>query len=343
MDGQAIFSYSGLFPPEPSAWEKIFLGWAQPITVSPGTYNLDLTAGLAASLSDTVILKVPMNSSEYFLMENRERDVNNNGSILTIQLGDQTITKTFTKDTPGYYSYAVDSVYGVVTDVDEFDWSLPGHIDDTSDYKGGILIWHIDDNVINAKIATDQINTDINDRGVELVEANGIKEIGEKFTDILGDLVIGEGSYEDYYYKTNPGVLYTNRFDKNSRPNSNTHSGANSLIAMSGFSNSANKMSFNLAYGDSVVKPIFANSIPDLSYNFTKMTSTGKRIFIDNEYLLFASDNLGNLYPEHLFSFHAVSRPSFLLILQITFSASRFSDYYSSIFRKYYCSCFSNC
>lgn len=295
MDGQSIFAYSGLFPPEPSAWEKIFLGWAQPVTVSPGTYNINLTAGLAASIADTVILKVPINSSEYFLMENRERDVNNYGSVLTIKVGGQTITKIFTKDTTGYYSFAVDSVYGVVTDVDEFDWSLPGWITDTSNYKGGILIWHINDNVINAKIATDQINNDITDRGVELVEANGIKVIGEKFTDIFGDLVIGEGSYEDFYYKTNPGVLYTNRFDKNSRPNSNTHSGANSLIAMSGFSNSANRMSFNLAYGDSVVKPVFVDSIPNLSYNFTKMTSTGKKIFIANESRLYASDNSGNL------------------------------------------------
>jgi Secretion system C-terminal sorting domain len=295
MDGQSIFSYSGLFPPEPSAWEKIFLGWAQPVTVSPGTYNIDLTAGLYASPADTVILKVPINSSEYFLVENRERDVNSNGSTLTILLGGQTITKTFTKDATGYYSFAVDSVYGVVTDVDEYDWSLPGWITDTSNYKGGILIWHIDDNVINAKIGTDQINTDKTDRGVELVEANGIKVIGEKFTDIFGDLVIGEGSYEDYYYKTNPGVLYTNRFDKDSRPNSNTHSGANSLIAMSGFSNSANRMSFNLAYGDSVLKPVFAVSDSNLSNNFTKLTSTGNRFFIANENLLFTSDNLGNI------------------------------------------------
>src|ERR1035437_5717618 len=295
MDGQSIFSYSGLFPPEPSAWEKIFLGWAQPITVSPGTFDINLTAGLAASPTDTVILKVPINSSEYFLVENRERDVNSNGSTLTIQLGGQTITKTFIKDASGYYSFAVDSVYGVVTDVDEYDWSLPGWITDTSNYKGGILIWHIDDNVINAKIATDQINTDINDRGVELVEANGIKVIGEKFTDIFGDLVIGEGSYDDYYFSTNPGVLYKNRFDKDSRPNSNTHSGANSLIAISGFSSSANKMSFNLAYGDSVVKPVFADSIPGLINNYPRMTSTGKRIFIAEENILFASDNLGNI------------------------------------------------
>src|ERR1035437_3439599 len=297
MDGQSIFSYSGLFPPEPSAWEKIFLGWAQPVIVSPGTFDINLTAGLAASPTDTVILKVPINSSEYFLVENRERDVNSNGSTLTIQLGGQTITKTFIKDASGYYSFAVDSVYGVVTDVDEYDWSLPGWITDTSNYKGGILIWHIDDNVINAKIGTDQINTDKTDRGVELVEANGIKVIGEKFTDIFGDLVIGEGSYEDYYYSSNSGVLYKNRFDKDSSPNSNTHSGANSLIAMSGFSNSANRMTFNLAYGDSVIKQIFAVGDTNLSSKFIKLTSTGRRFYIANEDSLFSADYSGNITP----------------------------------------------
>jgi hypothetical protein len=34
MDGQSIFAYNGLFPPEPSAWEKIRLGWAEPVTVN---------------------------------------------------------------------------------------------------------------------------------------------------------------------------------------------------------------------------------------------------------------------------------------------------------------------
>ena len=42
MDGQAIFAYNGVFPPEPSAWEKIFLGWATPVTLSPGNYNVSL-------------------------------------------------------------------------------------------------------------------------------------------------------------------------------------------------------------------------------------------------------------------------------------------------------------
>ena len=35
MDGQSIFAYNGIFPPEPSAWEKIYLGWQQPVVVEP--------------------------------------------------------------------------------------------------------------------------------------------------------------------------------------------------------------------------------------------------------------------------------------------------------------------
>ncbi len=144
MDGQAIFAYNGLFPPEPSPWEKIYLGWAEPKTVNIGNnQNINLVASEAASLADTVILKVPINSSEYYLVENRNRDANKDGAIIKYVLNGDTLTKVFEKDTTGFYSYEVDSLAGVVTDVDEYDWAIPGN---------GIVIWHIDENVINRKI-----------------------------------------------------------------------------------------------------------------------------------------------------------------------------------------------
>ncbi len=261
MDPQAIFAYNGVFPPEPSAWEKIYLGWAAPVTLAPGNYNINLVTQLAASISDTTILKIPINSSEYFLVENRQRDADHNGAIITYVLGGDTLTKTFTKDETGFLSYDTDSLQGVITNVDEFDWALPGQIDDSSHYSGGILIWHIDDNIINAKIADDQINADPNNRGVNLMEASGVPEIGVQSTDIFGNTIIGEGTYQDYWYASNSATLYHNIFDDNSRPSSKSNTGANSLIAFSDFSNIGNRMSFKITYGDSLVKPIISQNV----------------------------------------------------------------------------------
>ncbi|MHB8579711.1 MAG: T9SS-dependent M6-like inactivated metalloprotease [Ignavibacteriaceae bacterium] len=261
MDGQSIFAYSGAFPPEPSAWEKIYLGWATPITINPGNFNINLATQVSASQSDTTILKVPINSTEYFLLENRQRDANHDGAKITYALGGNTYTKTFYHDTTTFMNSETDSLIGVITNVDEFDWALPGQIDDTSNYGGGILIWHIDDNVINSNLASNTVNADPTHRGVNLMEASGIPEIGQTFTDLLGNTIIGEGSYQDYWYANNSSVFYKNIFSKDTRPNSNTNAGANSLITISNFSVSSDKMSFNISYGDSLIKPIFSKQL----------------------------------------------------------------------------------
>jgi len=253
MDGQAIFAYNGIFPPEPSAWEKIYLGWRVPTEINPGNYSVNLTTGLASVPPDTSILKVPINSTEYYLVENRERDAIHDGSKITYVVNGNTLTKTFYSDTTGYYSYDVSSVNGVVTNADEFDWAVPGN---------GIVIWHIDQNIIDAKIDANQINTDKNARGVDVEEADGIQDIGVQFTTLLGDVVIGEGSADDFWYKGNPSHFYQNRFSKDTKPPAVTNSGANSLITMYDFSGISNKMNFKIKYGDSTITPIFSTALP---------------------------------------------------------------------------------
>ncbi len=285
MDGQSIFAYNGTYPPEPSAWEKIYLGWVEPVTIPPGDFDISLVANLAATLADTVILKVPLNSSEYYLIENRNRDANQDGSTVSYKIGDLVTTKTFTKDTTGYRSFDTDSLVGVIIDVDEFDWALPG---------SGILIWHIDENVINEKLASNKINTDKNRRGVRLVEADGIPDIGERFFTIFGDEVIGEGEQVDLWYSSNPSELYQNRFAKDTRPATRTNTGANSLITISDFSDIDNRMNFKITFGDSVIKPIFSeplyfnDEVAELSlssdsenYYFNLLTGNTLRVFFD--------------------------------------------------------------
>ena len=297
MDGQAIFAYNGTFPPEPSAWEKIYLGWEQPVTVQPGNYNINLVTKHASAAGDTVILKVPINSSEYFLVEDRIRDANSDGAKITYILNGLKRTKTFTKDTTGFLSYDVDSLRGVITDVDEYDWALPStvSVDNGSYYPkpgGGIVIWHIDENVIKNNIDDNKVNVDKNNRGVDVEEADGVQDIGESFHDIFGDLIIGEGYAEDFWYAGNPAQLYKNKFSKDTRPNTNTNSGANSLITFSNFSAKANRMSFKLSYGDSLIVPIAKYNLNIPSVKSLTYTPGGSEQF---SFTLLSDSSLYNL------------------------------------------------
>ncbi|MFI5407036.1 MAG: hypothetical protein ACHQ1D_11060, partial [Nitrososphaerales archaeon] len=213
-----------------------------------------------------------------------------------------TLTKTFPKDTTGYYSFSVDSLSGVIVNVDEFDWAVPGN---------GILIWHIDENVINQKIADNKVNTNKHQRGVDVEEADGVQDIGEKFYTIFGDEVIGEGLQEDFWYGSNPSPLFQDLFDKNTRPDTRTNTGANSLITMKNFSEIANTMSFNIEFGDSVIKPIFTiegihPSIRAISlaasFNETKFNFTPSGILI-----LFIYDTEGNVETVYNFTEYKTS------------------------------------
>lgn len=279
MDGQGIFAFGGTYPPEPCPWSRIFLGWAEPATVDLDNADVSLVTKLAAEIGDTVILKVPLNSSEYYLIENRNRDANDDGSTVTYIVNGITITRTFTKDTTGYQSFDVDSLAGVIIDVDEFDWAVPGN---------GILIWHIDENIINEKIAENKVNTDKKRRGVDVEEADGVQDIGEEFQTIFGDIVIGEGTDRDFWYSLNPAELYQNLFNKETRPNTRTNINANSLITIKDFSEISNRMSFKLEFGDSIVKPIFSSKlnitppVQGLSNRYPELKSFN---LVDNDYL----------------------------------------------------------
>lgn len=252
MDGQAMFTFQGIFPPEPSPWEKMFLGWEEPIELPVKNMSVNLIARHAAYIGDTTLVKIPINATEYYLIENRKRDAKKNGSTVTYKTGGQILTKTFDRDYPGYVYYNVDTLQGVILDVDEFDWALPGEDRNSKMeiFKDiGLIIWHIDERVISENYETNTINVDKFNRGVSIVEADGVQDIGEKFNTVFGDVIIGEGTKEDTWYSFNPADLYENKFGSNTKPKAVANNGANSLITMSNFSDVDNTMSFKLSYG----------------------------------------------------------------------------------------------
>lgn len=253
MDGQAIFTYGGTFPPEPSPWEKIYLGWETPVTADFVNGRITLTPSQTATALDTVILKIPMSTSEYYLVEYRNRDANKDGVTITYVSGGNILTQHFSDDEKGFYYYDVNKLRGVITDVDDFNWASPE--------DGGIVIWHIDENIISANLESNSINNDPLKRGVDVVEADGIQQIGVTVSTLLGD-VIGEAFPEDYWFKGNPGKFFKDVFGPSSRPDTRLNSGAQSLITLSNFSERGDRMSFNLKFGNDAASPALKLKMP---------------------------------------------------------------------------------
>lgn len=287
MDGQALFAYNGLFPPEPSAWEKVYLGWVTPKTLSLEDQTVNLTTYQTAAEGDDVLVKIPINSNEYYLIENRKRDANKDGITLTYKIGSSINTIRFDKDTQKFSPFGADTLIGVVIDVDEFDWALPGFLEtqsfDDPFEDVGFIIWHIDEEVIRQNIESNTINNDRSRLGVKVVEADGIFDIGEEFTTIFGETVIGEGTKQDTWYRGNPSKFYENKFNSNTKPPAVSNSGANSLIDITDISTIGNEMSFKISFK--------SNSVTKLIHKELTLDDAVKNIFgIENYIVIHAGD-----------------------------------------------------
>lgn len=256
MDGQAIFSFAGLFPPEPSAWEKYWLGWIEPITLRAGEQTVALPAvGIATaddnySRQDTVY-RVPISAQEYFLVENRNRDPLRNGQTVTYAFNGQTVVRTFARDTTGFESSDISALAGIVTDVEDLDWSLPGGVDEHGTFfDGGTLIWHIDEAVIARGLLTNGVNGNPERRGVDLEEADGPQDIGQQYAFLSAGSGTEEGTALDFWYHGNGSPVNTNEFSSTTHPDSRSNSGANSHVTINNFSDRGRHMTATVKVGD---------------------------------------------------------------------------------------------
>lgn len=281
MDGAGIFAYNGLFPPEPSAWEKYYSGWSDPFELE---YDETAPVSLPASSlrQDESIAKVSISEDEYFLIENRHRDPDNTGVTLTIRTPDGRLaTQTFTNDDYDFATLASgfeqDLIPGVVVDVDNYDFALPGGPDpgadgmkNTSDDRllnGGLLIWHIDESVIRAKPGTEGINNNPGHRAVSLMEADGAQDIGRPVAAAFSGNEIN-GTAFDFWWSGNNAtaviqgdefVLYQNRFGPDTTPSNHSNSGAGSFFELYEFSGNLPVAGFKIRR---------ANPVPEL-YDLT--------------------------------------------------------------------------
>lgn len=275
MDGAAIFSFAGVFPPQPSAWEKYWLGWLEPITLPSGTTALTLPAqgieAASATRLDTVY-RVPISGTEYYLVENRNRDPERNGQRVTSTFRGTPRIQTFPRDTAGFNAFDIESLSGVITDVEDLDWSLPGGVDeDGTFYDGGILLWHIDEAVIRGSIGSNAVNADPARRGVSVLEADGSQDIGQSY----GSFTPGSGSEQgtalDFWYSGNPSPVNKNIFNATSFPPSRTNSGALSHVTVRDFSLRGPRMTATVIRGDSAISPV--PGFPKLTGEYLSQTT----------------------------------------------------------------------
>jgi M6 family metalloprotease-like protein len=201
---------SGILPVSLDPWCKTTL-WPDGIqTVDPGHA---LSTSLRSSQLSSRVLKVPLGSDEYLLVENRQADLNGDNSIYL----DRDSTSSVILG-PGLSSTDPSDSLGNK----EYDFLLPGQ---------GVLMWHIDETVICTPLNDSTytcgpnanpdlgVNSNPERRGVRLMEADGIADIGNPNSAYFF------GSPFDPYFVGNH-----TRLDDDTNPSAKTNDGARSHV-----------------------------------------------------------------------------------------------------------------
>ncbi|MFQ5570967.1 MAG: hypothetical protein ACE5G0_14910 [Rhodothermales bacterium] len=254
MDPLGIFAYNGLFPPEPSAWTKYFLGWVEPLDLR-GNEPISVTLPAAGLQESPAVARAPVSPVEYFLVENRHRDPEGDGLVLRIWQGGQIVEQRVQNGDEDFTRFNIEGFTGgVVVGVDTYDWALPGGVDEDGNIlNGGILIWHIDERRLEAGLQNGGVNTDPERRAIDLEEADSAQDLGFPPDNPLGPAA-DQGTPFDFYFLDNPITtitatgqriqLYENRFGPGTVPNSNSNEGGSSFVVLEDFSAPGSEMTF---------------------------------------------------------------------------------------------------
>ncbi|NGP75886.1 T9SS type A sorting domain-containing protein [Balneolaceae bacterium YR4-1] len=321
MDGESFFSYRGLFPPYPSAWERIQLGWDDAFTITSTQPSGKVQLSAASENVMNSIARYNLSSEEYFLLENRHRDPENDGATISIRQPDGTLVQqtfsntnqTITDQEAGFEDLFTP---GVLVDIDNLEWSLPGGLDIGADEEagtaddrflnGGILIWHIDEAVIRSELDRQRVNADPERRGVDLEEADGAQDIGEAAGSNFSNQ--GRGWAFDFWWRGNNASvitlqgdtlrLYENRFSIDTRPSNESNSGARSYFEFYDFSENLPTASFRFRpVANEVIQPV----------SLTEETVPNQSVYIDS------NDSYRTHYPSEL-AIYTAQTDTFLII-----------------------------
>ena len=203
MDFAGYSSGNGFFPTAPSAWHRQYLGWDIATLAQMGLNSTQksyiIGPALDASTSHPRIIKVPISQKEYFLIEYRHRAskddikvINSKDREFSVHADsiEQLFLDTLCNDKGKQCQPNSSQAEGVFKSAENFDLSLPG---------SGILVWHINEWLIDELIETGFINKRLEQsgdhfKGISLIEADGVLTMGKEFKNALGQPSFDFGS-----------------------------------------------------------------------------------------------------------------------------------------------------
>lgn len=233
-----LFNGDGLLPALPSAWTRLQAGWETAIDIQYALQD-EFTVYSTLSAHPEKIYRIPINDSEYFLIENRYCGKLSFDSLQyelsynrPQRANAREVLQTYLSDQVAF------SPRGVLIDVENPDIGLPG---------SGCLLWHIDEKIINANRQENRINADPEHRGVDLEEADGSQDIGQAYDFLSPGYGSEIGWRLDMWYAENSAPVFKNIFSVSSQPNSRSYyHWANSHIQIFDFSSPDKVMNFKV-------------------------------------------------------------------------------------------------
>jgi len=270
----------GLIPALPTAWARIYAGWDNSeLAMYEEIVRVE-------SQPNGKILRVDLNDEEYFLIENRTNWFRDNINLDSAQFAVYNQVDTI----PNVINFIFDSLNaeidenGVIVNIPDYDIGLPG---------SGLLIWHIDERIINSNLNNNSINNDPKYKGIDLEEAGGPQDIGYISTALFRDPSIGEpydmwyvGNLE--YEEINPTDTEFIKFSPYTFPDTRSNSGARSFLSIDHIGKASDTM--DIMISNSITLSQFSDKASSILY-FTDFNGDGSAEQIGGEEMLWWKNN----------------------------------------------------
>ncbi|MBN1131234.1 MAG: hypothetical protein JXA71_19745 [Chitinispirillaceae bacterium] len=243
MDFAGYSAGNGFVPPYPSAWVRAFMGWDDVKTARPGAASSHRVKALTSVLdrdpsnrdvdfADTSILLVPLSGHEYYLIENRQRNLSGNDSLFRYD----SLEGIGRVIAPYPYNVNIDSSVVATSGNNASNVILQVRNNDISLPACGVVVWHVDERVIRDRLATNLVNADSLYRGVGLVEADGVFDLGITFQDVFYQAAFDYGGAEDVFpHRTErqDSSRTVSGFGPHTAPSTRSNDGGNTYLSLS--------------------------------------------------------------------------------------------------------------